>query len=163
MCRVGGLLLLTLAACYPAPGQELTFGSAIQERVFRIRDGAFTTVNLRVIANPARNFAVSSSEFAICPETGPALTAYDFIYQRSNVEESAGGRRLVVSLHGRRAPLDVTLIYEVEPGKPWMRKRLRIAPRQGSGAFVVSRIDVERLGVQGGPVSGGGAGKPLLY
>src|SRR5204863_3817278 len=112
---------------------------------FQIREGVFTTLELQdkfpdvvPLVFPRlqrfRTLRVSSSEFGIYPKKGQALTAYDFFYRSHSLEKlPRGGEKLVVHLEGREVPLDVTLIYMTEPGKPWMRKALRITARTAEG------------------------------
>ncbi len=154
--------------------EQFTFGDEFQERVFQVRDGVFRTVALmEKFAPGATNVAENGffrslhgacSEFAVYPQTGDPLTAYDFAYSGRNFENvSTGGQRLVVRLTGRTAPIDVTLRYETEPRRPWMRKTIRITPQRQEGAeFVVSRIDVERFAYLTSAAEGGGIGQPLF-
>lgn len=115
-------------------------------------------------SGPFRSLEGASSEFAIYPQTGDPLTTYDFVYAGRELEKvSTGGQRLIVRLTGRVAPMDVTLQYETEPLRPWMRKTVRITPQRPEGReFLVSRIDVERFAYLTSAAEGGGIGQPLF-
>src|SRR5439155_3082450 len=110
-----------------------------------------------------RALRISSSEFAIYPDSGDALTAYDFTYEGRQLQKrDSGGEALIVRLTGRAVPIDVELTYE-KSSQPWMRKSLRVLPDSQAGRdFVVARIDVERLGYPTSAAHGGGLGQPIF-
>lgn len=158
-----------------ATDREISFGTQYQERVFRIREGVFTTrelqnkfpTSVQLVLPRIRQFRtmeISSAEFGIHLERGRVLTAYDFVYRDHHVDRGEDGKqRLVVHLAGRTVPFDVTLFYSVERDKPWMRKELQITPRTANAQkYVVEQIDVERLGYIEGEVDGGGVGQPIF-
>ncbi len=174
------IVTFTLAFCclpcgsQPFKDREVNFATEFQNRVFQIRDGVFTTVELQnkfapsaPLSMPApntfRTLRVSSSEFGIYLKDAEPLTAYDFTYSGDHTESTPDGPQFVVRLKGRTVPLDVTLIYSAQTGKPWMRKELRITPNQQSGEdLLIERIDVERFGYPEAHMEGGGIGQPIF-
>lgn len=169
------ILVPSTASSYSAE-TTFHFGNRYVERVFVVRDGVFRTSELRdkfprepkpflAVDWPYSSMRVSSTEFAIYPQSRLPLTSYDFFYRTRRLNQLPdGGRELKVRLEGKTVPIDVVVCFRVVGDEPWMRKQIIIKPKTPVGSEIsIERIDVERLGYAQGGGSGGGLGQPIFF
>ena len=93
------------------------------------------------------------------------LAADAFLFEKAETTEAAGARELRLSFHGDEQagnPLRLALVYRLEPGRWWVKRRLEVSDANGPRHFLRAILPLaERLQGAFSVLKDGGFGQPL--